>query len=195
MISSTMPTWTDFNREIKISEGVIPHLYLDTVGAVTVGVGNMLPNVAAAQQLRFVQRTTQAPANADEIAADFDAVRQQPKGKVAGAYKAHTKLDLPAAAIDELLDARIAGFQRELRSKFADFDRYPITAQFALVDMAFNLGTHGLVTKFPKFTKAVIAKDWATAAKESHRPQVQASRNATVRRWLEEAGGAAAVLP
>lgn len=187
-----MPTWTDFKREIQISEGVISHMYLDTVGAVTVGVGNMLPNVAAAQQLRFVHRTTQAPASADEIAADFDAVRKQPKGMLASRYLPHTKLELPAAAIDALLDVRLENFKRELRSKFAGFDDLPITAQFAVLDMAFNLGSHGVVSKFPKFTKAVQSKDWLTAAKESHRAQVGASRNAQVKRWLEAAASGAA---
>lgn len=32
---------------IKAGEGCIEHMYLNTVGKVTVGVDNMLPNVAA----------------------------------------------------------------------------------------------------------------------------------------------------
>ena len=86
-----------------------------------------------------------------------------------------------------MLDARIEGFKKELKLKFFKFDSYPMTAQFALLDMVFNLGTNGLVTKFPSFKKAVEAEDWATAAKESNRPQVSAARNATVRKWLEDA--------
>ena len=62
-----MPTWQDFRKEIKISERSISHMSLDTVGKVTVGVGNMLPNVAAAQQLGFVVRTTFMKATAEEI--------------------------------------------------------------------------------------------------------------------------------
>ena len=50
-----MATWAEFTKELKVSEGEIPHLYLDTVGAVTVGVGNMLPGAAAAQKLEFVR--------------------------------------------------------------------------------------------------------------------------------------------
>ena len=39
---------------IKHGEGSINHMYLDTVGKVTVGVGNMLPSIESAQALPFV---------------------------------------------------------------------------------------------------------------------------------------------
>lgn len=180
-----MVTWQDFAAEIRRSEGVVSHLYLDTVGKVTVGVGNLLPTVADAQRLAFVGRGTLRPATAAEIAADYAAVQRQPRGLRASAYLAHTSLDLPHAAIDTLLQTRIEAFRRELGTKFPKFAEYPLTVQFALLDMAFNLGTHGLVSKFPSFTRAVLAGDWATAARESHRPQVQATRNAVVRGWLQ----------
>ncbi len=185
-----MPTWDDFRKEIKFSEGCIPHMYLDTVGKVTVGVGNMLPDAASAQKLPFVDRLTKKKATVAEITVDFDTVKKQPMGRLASSYKPHTKLDLPDREIEKLLDTRIAGFTRELKLKFPNFDQYPLSVQFALTDMAFNLGTNGLVTKFPSFTKAIKQKDWATAAKESRRPQVSAHRNTLVKDWLKEAAKA-----
>ena len=74
-----------------------------------------------------------------------------------------------------------------VKLKFPSFDQYPQTVQFGLLDMAFNLGTNGLVTKSPSFKKAIEAKDWKKAATESNRPQVSAMRNATVKKWLEDA--------
>jgi len=62
-----------------------------------------------------------------------------------------------------------------------------MNVQFALLDMAFNLGTNGLVTIFPSFKKAIEAKNWKKAASESNRPQVSSTRNATVKKWLEDA--------
>ena len=162
-------------------------MYLDTVGKVTVGVGNMLPNAAAAQELPFVVRATSKKASRDEIKTEFETVSNKPKGLVAHRYKPYTKLDLPDEDIDTLLDARIAAFKRELKLRFPDFDSYPITVQFALTDMAFNLGTTGLVTKFPSFTKAIRDRDWLKAAGESSRRQVNEHRNETVRDWLEAA--------
>lgn len=182
-----MATWHDFNKEIKVSEGSIPHMYLDTVGEVTVGVGNMLPNVASAQKLAFVERKTQKAATQDQIKVEFESVSKLTKGLRAGAYEKDTTLELPQSVIDTLLEQRIDGFKKELKLRFPNFDTYPMTVQFALLDMAFNLGTTGLVTKFPSFKKAIEAKDWATAAKECNRPQVSLSRNATVKKWLEDA--------
>jgi GH24 family phage-related lysozyme (muramidase) len=177
-------SWQDFRKEIKISEGSISHMYLDTVGKVTVGVGNMLPNVAAAQKLPFIVRANGKRATSDEIKTDFETVGKQARGQVASRYQTYTKLDLPENEINTLLDTRIATFKRELKLKFPDFDSYPITVQFALTDMAFNLGTNGVVIKFPTFTKAIKDKDWAKAAAESNRPQVNSHRNKTVKDWL-----------
>ena len=183
-----MATWADFKKEIKVSEGSISHMYLDTVGKVTVGVGNMLPNVAAAQKLGFVVRKTPSKkATADQIKTDFETISKQTKGLVASKYKKHTLLDLPATAIDKLLDSRIDGFKKQLKVKFPKFSTYPLTVQFALTDMAFNLGANGVVTKFPTFTKHIKAEDWKKAADESNRPQVSKTRNATVKKWLLDA--------
>jgi len=185
-----MSTLADFKKEIKkpgTGEGNIAHMYLDTVGKVTVGVGNMLPDVAAAKRLAFVVRATKKKATGSEIEADFNSVKKQSKGRIASSYKNHTKLDLPATAIDKLLDARIAEFTTLLRAKFVKFSSFPVPAQLALLDMAFNLGVTGLMTKFPNMRKAVEAKNWATAAKESNRPQVSKGRNDLVKKWFNEA--------
>ena len=65
-----MATMADFKKENKVSEGSIPHMYLDTVGKVTIGVGNMLPTVASAKKLAFVNRITKKKATDKEIDAD-----------------------------------------------------------------------------------------------------------------------------
>ena len=182
-----MATMTDFKKEIKLSEGSISHMYLDTVGKVTVGVGNMLPNVSAAKKLAFVNRTTKKKATDTEKETDFNTVKKQPKGRIASSYRQHTKLDLPTIEIDKLLDKRINEFKRGLKLSFPKFDSYPVTAQMAMLDMAFNLGVNGLVTKFPSLKKAIESQDWTTAAKESNRPQVSKARNELVKKWFSEA--------
>ncbi|MGF1463749.1 MAG: hypothetical protein ACFB2Z_11415 [Maricaulaceae bacterium] len=182
-----MPNWNKFKAEVKKSEGNISHMYLDSVGKVTVGVGNMLPDVAAAQRLPFIVRANQKPASPEQIASDFDTVSKKAPSLIAVTYKKYTKLDLRYADIEKLLDQRIKEFTSQLKKRFPDFGTYPIYAQFAVTDMAFNLGIHGLVTKFPKFTKAVKDKNWTEAAKQSKRPQLSVDRNKVVRVWLEEA--------
>ena len=89
------PTFEEIKLFVAPFEGNIPNMYVDTEGYVTVGIGNMLPDVRAARLLGFVNRTTKNAASADEKSADFSAVSTQPKAKAARWYKQFTKLDLP----------------------------------------------------------------------------------------------------
>lgn len=180
----------EFKREIKkagTGEGCVTHMYLDSVGKVTVGVGNMLPDAASAAKLNFVVRATRAKATPEQVQADFNAVSGQPRGYRANWYKQHTALDFPVMEADRLLDRRIAEFRLQVRGRFRQFDSYPTSAQMAILDMAFNLGTNGLWTKFPNLRRAIEAREWETAAKESSRRGVPAARNALVRKWFEQA--------
>ncbi|MFT7186732.1 MAG: GH24 family phage-related lysozyme (muramidase), partial [Pseudohongiellaceae bacterium] len=51
---------------IKHGEGSINHMYLDTVGKLTVGVGNMLPNSGAASELPFILEDSRKPASQED---------------------------------------------------------------------------------------------------------------------------------
>jgi GH24 family phage-related lysozyme (muramidase) len=159
------------------NEGNLPHMYLDTVGRVTVGVGHMIPAAARAVQIQFVTRGALAAATAQQISADFENVSRQHPAMAAASYKPFTQLDMTSAAIDALLNADIAGMETGLRANFRDYDSYPEPAQDALLDMAFNLGVHGLVEHFPHLKAAAEAKDWSTCAKQSHRNGISDARN------------------
>jgi GH24 family phage-related lysozyme (muramidase) len=182
---------TDYISQIKKHEGSVPHMYLCTEGYVTVGIGNMLPFVLEAQRLPFINRETSAKATAPEIQADYESVAAQAKGKRAGEYKAFTKLDLPDSEIDSLFEARVKDFECGLRSLFSDYDKYPESARYALLDMIFSLGSSNMKTNWPKLTDAVKSQDWTTAAEESYRSEVQKDRNDTIKKWLEEAAAEA----
>jgi GH24 family phage-related lysozyme (muramidase) len=166
---------------LQPSEGYVPHMYLDTKALVTVGIGNMLPAVDAAQALRFIDRTTQNQASLQAIESDFVAVTKQPGARPARYYRQFTALDLPNVEIDALFRARVDSFVAELRQAYSKFDSFPDSAQLALLDMAFNLGTNGLKKKFPKLNAAIDAQDWIGVAAESNRPDVNSVRNAAVK--------------
>lgn len=172
---------------IKEGEGCIEYMYLDTVGKVTVAVGQMLPTAAAAEGLTFTRRDNGNRATAAEIGQDYQSVTQQPSGKVASFYKPFTKLDMPEDAIDALLDQRIAEFETALRGDFPDYDSYPDEAKLGLMDMVFNLGNSGLINKFPTFTRAARAKDWRTCANECQRIGISNTRNAMTKKLFEDA--------
>lgn len=171
-------------------EGSISHMYLDTRGFVTVAVGQLLPTVESAQKLDFIHRDTGVRADAAEIALDYQTVRLQPAGKIASFYKPFTKLDLPEHEIVALLNQRIGEFEADLRTDFPDFDNFPEAAKLGLMDMVFNLGNAGLVNKFPIFTKAAQAQNWAVCALECQRRGISAGRNAMTKSFFEEASTA-----
>ena len=68
-------------------------------------------------------------------------------------------------AAEELLTADIAAAEQDARNLFRNFNELTENRQGVLIDMAFNLGWHGL-SKFKKFRLAVQAEDWQHAAKE-----------------------------
>jgi len=175
---------------IKGGEGSIPFMYLDARGFVTVGVGNLLKTLVEAQNINFVMRETGSTASDDDIAEDYNAVRVRPYGQgyPASSFKAYTKLDMPDAEINALLDRRIAGFEAGLRDDFLGFLNYPDQVRLGLIDMAFSLGNHGLVTKFPALTAAARAGDWATCGKECRRRGISVARNEEVKKLFEAAG-------
>ena len=186
-------TMAQIRADLSANEGRINHLYLDTKGLVTVGVGTMLPNVAAAQALRFVVRSTQAAASAKEIETDFNAVLAMTASQLAAKYRPSTLLDMSEDQIDTLLDSEITTREAGLRVQFKDYDTYPAGARRALIDMVFNLGmgsaakNTGLLA-FKTMKTAIEADDWKKAAAACHRKGPSEERNNWTRdRFLESA--------
>jgi GH24 family phage-related lysozyme (muramidase) len=181
------PTFDEIKGFIAPSEGNIAHMYVDTKGYVTVGIGNLLSDAAAAVALPFVNRTTKNAATTAEIEADFAEVAKQPKAQVARRYRPFTKLDLPDTQINLLFQKRIEDFQRQLRKSYPSYDTYPSAIQLALIDMAFQLGAGGLKSKWPKLNEAIDGEDWAAAAKNCMRPDANAIRNDGTKALFERA--------
>ena len=166
--------------KLESFEGVIPWMYVDTVGHVTVGVGLMLPDVAAALRLPF-QMEGRAATEA-EIAAEFARVDQMPMGRAALFYRGKDRPELARADIDGLLRTVLLGFEHELRAAMADYDGFPDGVKMALLDMIYNLGPAGLLKGYPRMMKAVAAGHWAEAAGECLRHGPGAARN----EWTRE---------
>ncbi len=186
MAQPTDVPWAVAAADFARWEGRFAYMYLDTRGFVTVGVGKMLPDVAAAQALGFVRRSDGQPATAAEIKADFERVKQQPMGRLAKTYKASTLLDLPDAAIDALLESTVAGFETSLSANFAGYEHYPACAKRALLDMVYNLGSSKLLA-FKNLKRAVEFGQWAVAAQECERRGPSAERNSWTREMFLKA--------
>jgi len=168
-------------------EGKINHMYLDSKGLVTVGVGHLLKDLASAQKLNF-KKSNGMPASKDEIKADYETVKKQSKNRVAIFYKKHAKLVLHEADINMLTNKHIDVFENELKRIFSGFLMYPIEVRYALFDIIFNVGMTDLNNKWPNFKKAVKAQDWTKASKESNRKApISAERNKYVKDLFEKA--------
>ncbi len=174
-------------KKLEEYEGRVNHLYLDAKGYVTIGVGHLVKNRNAVAALVLCKTKNSVPAqlaSLKEKQDEYDTIVKQPVKYMASWYKQHTTLVMKKEDIDALLDKHIDSFFQELigiyqKSKgcFDEFDNLPENVQLALFDMIFNLGANQIVNDFPKFDQAIKAGDWATAARESNRPDVNIKRN------------------
>lgn len=149
-------------------EGSVDHIYLDTKGLPTVGVGFLLPTPESAVKIGLVP--------ADHAALDWATVKACPPGKVAAWYKDHTVCILPLKGLRAEFDRRAQEFAVQL-SKGYNLEGYPESVQVAILDMAYNLGSGALLTKWPSFKAACVKQDWTGAGLQCKRKGVQEKRN------------------
>jgi hypothetical protein len=135
---------------------------------VTTGVGNLIEPESQALGLPFVHKGDGRIATQEEISAEWRALKARPELAVQGfrACEAVTDLRLSDASIDQLVLSKFDAHERVLRQSFAGWDTWPADAQ---------LGAHSIIwagagfpSKWPKFAAAAAARDWRTAATESH---------------------------
>src|SRR2546425_850583 len=134
-------------------EGSIRFMYLDTVGLVTVGVGEMLPNPAAACQVLF--NGLNGPASEDEIIADFRRVKAMQPGLGASTYYVDNSLTVLPYDIKNMLLKHVIYFDGALAQFYRGYMKFPDGIKVALIDLAFNLGMSKLEKEYPTFNAAV----------------------------------------
>lgn len=173
-------------KNIERYEGRINHLYLDSRGYVTIGVGHLLSTVEAAMALPLVD--AQGKAASDElIAQEYQAIKDQPANRVAHFYRPLTQLRLHDEDIDRLTEQHIDHFYHELKVIYDDFDRFPSEVKLATFDLIFNLGMTKLKNRWPKFNGYIAKGDWQGASTECRRRGIADERNNYVRDLLLKA--------
>lgn len=147
-------------------EGVVPHMYLDIRGLVTVGIGNLIDPVSIAIGLRFC-KADGSIASPAEISDEWHCVKSSDTAaKGAAACAAFTTLHLTQEDIAALVDNTGRSFEILLRGVFLEWDEWPEQAQLATLGVAWAVGVAKISTGFPLFVAACRRQDWATAAKE-----------------------------
>ena len=196
-------TEPNYVTELRRWEGVVPWMYLDIRGYVTIGVGNLVPTVEAACGLPLWNHAAERRASTAEIVRSFVAVQAMRAGMAAENYRLSPRLEMSAEDIDIMLRQRIGGeFLPGLAKLFPGFDGFPGPARSALMDMAFNLGLGREATadhaatglrQFSRLRAAVAARDWARASGECRRSSSRTERNEWCRRKFLEAAAPAVV--
>jgi len=127
-----------FRNKLGEYESAIPHMYLDSKGQVTVGVGHLIVDVQCAQKLSFITQKG-INATAEEIQADYEAVKMQPGNRPASYYKQFTSLQLSMREIDKLTNKHVDTFYKEIKQVYAGFDTFPSEAKLALLDLIYDV--------------------------------------------------------
>ncbi len=145
-------------------EGVVPFMYLDVLGLVTVAIGNLIDPMPAG--LPFV-RPDGTPATQAEINAAWHGVKARQDLRMAGgmAFRGVTSLRLTPAGVESVVLAKVAEMWAHLSRRYADLEEWPWQAQMALLSMSWASGP---AFAAPHFDAAARAHDWATAATECH---------------------------
>ncbi|HEY3501794.1 MAG TPA: glycoside hydrolase family protein [Actinocatenispora sp.] len=139
-----MTTDQQLRDQLGVDEGNRTHVYTDTAGHPTVGIGFNLDRADARTQL-------------SGVGADYDAVR-------AGTQ------DLSQDQINQLFSHDVGTAVGTARGYYAGFDQLDATRQRVLTNMAFNMGPATL-GQFHQLHTALTNGDWnaaATAMQNSH---------------------------
>lgn len=161
-------------------EGIVPHLYLDSRGNPTCGIGFLVENREDLRKFAWNP-------NLQEAQADWVLLKDLPANRVPGFYRKAVRASLSDAEMRKHFDIEVGKFRALLSSKGWKIATLPIPAQIAVVDMAYCLGVGGL-EKFTKLKAAVLSGNWSEASKQCSRKGVQEERNVATSALFAQAG-------
>ena len=187
----------DYFDDLAEWEGETTWLYCDVRGLVTIGIGNLVKDADACAALPLAHALLLPDGSpAPEVTEDNkrDAycrvLNAFNSPKSANAYRAISDLRLTEGFVAQLVGQRLeTEFYPGLLRLCPSFDGFPLSARRALVDMAYNLGVHGL-SEFPHLLEACNAGDWAEAARQCHRTSCRESRNLWTAQMFVDASAA-----
>jgi len=162
MHQSVIDSWHAYSQPL---EGRVNSLYLDVLGLVTTGVGNLVDPISLAERLPWTLED-RTKADLAQLRADWHKLKDNAEYYSKRHWRFArdaTKVRLTDEAIDSLVASKRAEFETFLKSHyFREWDTFPADAQLGIMSMAWACGP-GFPLKFANFRRAVLAQDWTGA--------------------------------
>lgn len=145
-------------------EGAVRFMYLDVLGLVTCGYGNLINTPASAAALPW-RRKDGSYATRAEILADWALVRsRRDLAQLGGGHFADVaQLRLDDQGVANLVHAKFLENEKALQKRYADYETWPACAQLAVHSLAWACGA---AYHFPQMDVALAGRDFDTAARE-----------------------------
>lgn len=144
-------------------EGHVQFMYLDIIGLVTCGIGNLIDPVSEALKLPW-KRPDGSLATSEQVQQEWQAIKARQDLR-----KRHFRFAAPVTTvrlhdpdIAALVHSRLRGNVKILRGYFPDWDMFPADAQLGICSMAWAVGA-GFPVLFPNFTADAVIQDWLGA--------------------------------
>jgi hypothetical protein len=158
----------------SMGEGFTDWGYPDDVGNITIGRGNLIPNLQAWVALEWYDNLAGGPASANAIQTAWMTLQRAGQHvKVAGpekwggggSYANLTHIRATKASLDALAYVRLDAFDAILTAEWPGYQAALPNAQSALMRLIWACGGGGFnPTKWPKLYSAWCAGNWALCA-------------------------------
>ncbi len=156
---------------LSIFEGVVPYMYLDVRGLVTVGVGNLLdPLSTYGKKVRFYRLSDRGFATEAEVKAEFAFVKSKvvPGGNTPQsgwarytAFESVTKLRVYPEDIQAAVLTSVASQEKWIVSQLGrDYDTLPADVQVVLIQMGY---AGSLKARMPQLAPFLKKRDYLGA--------------------------------
>jgi GH24 family phage-related lysozyme (muramidase) len=188
--------FVEFTRRF---EGYLLWFYLDVLGLVTIGFGNLADPFSLVRALVFV-RPDGSQATTSEVQADWLRVKAAQHLRLAGGehFEHLTSVRATEGSIAALVSAKVSQFEASLRATFPAWDDWPEDCQIAAMSMRWAMGNRD--ADYPHWVAACREEDWAEASRQCHMSEVGQNasfreRNAANAEMFARAGREAVTQP
>jgi peptidoglycan hydrolase-like protein with peptidoglycan-binding domain len=173
--ASVINSYVDWTTPL---EGFVPHMYIDALGFVTTGMGNLIDPMSAAMSLPWknADGSRATPAQIQAAWTAVDSKRSDPKGQRqtsgpaaqgGGTQGNLTTIRITKNDVKALVADRLKNNEKIIVANLPHFAAAPADAQLGVHSMAWAEGT-GFTKTWPAFDAAFNRGDFATAAAQSN---------------------------